>query len=260
VSRADSPAGVHVVLLDIDDTLVDTRGAFRGALFVLLGTWLPHLDAEAREAALLRWAQDPGGHFRAYTRGEIDMESQRRARIVDLHAAFGGPELSRAELADWSARYEALIQELWRLTPDALDLLDALDAAGIRVGAVTNSHRDYQVAKLTRVGLATRLPVVSCLDDLGYGKPRAEIYHHACRLLGVTPERAAYVGDELDIDARGARDAGLLGIWLDRHGSGLEPGDVAVVRTLAEVPRLLGLSRNGATPAGTDLGENQAAR
>jgi putative hydrolase of the HAD superfamily len=190
---------LRAVLLDVDDTLVDTRGAFRAAVTFVVATWLPHLDADSREAAVQHWALDPGGHFRAYTRGEVDFATQRRRRAADLHEAFGGPPL---------------------------------DDAGAR---------RYQLTKLDALGLAGSLAAVVGLDVVGVGKPDPRPFLHACGLLGVEPGEAAYVGDELDVDARAARDAGLLGVWLDRHRTGLEPGDVPVVRTLAELPRLLGL-------------------
>src|SRR5439155_12227340 len=98
------------------------------------------------------------------------------------------------------------------------------------------------VGKLAATGLGDRVPVVVGLDTVGVGKPDPRPFLHACALLAVEPGEAAYVGDELDVDARAARDAGLLGIWLDRHATGADPGgDVPVVRGLAEVPALLGL-------------------
>jgi putative hydrolase of the HAD superfamily len=232
-------ASVAAVLLDVDDTLVDTRSAFRTAILQAIDVWLPELPAERREPAVLHWAEDPGGFFRAYTRGELTMAEQRRRRVADLHAVFGGPELSGEQFDVWVAGYEAAFASAWRLLPGALELLDALAEAGLPVGAVTNASRSLQTGKLARVGLTDRLPLLACVDDVDRGKPDPAMWHRACDLLGLPPARVAYLGDELDVDARGARDAGLLGIWFDRHGSGHVPGDVPVVRALGELPRLL---------------------
>jgi len=43
---------LRALLLDVDDTLVDTRGAFRAAITSVVATWLPDLDADSREAAV----------------------------------------------------------------------------------------------------------------------------------------------------------------------------------------------------------------
>jgi putative hydrolase of the HAD superfamily len=232
---------LRAVLLDVDDTLVDTRGAFRAAITSVVAAWLPDLDADTREAAVQHWALDPGGHFRAYTRGELDFATQRRRRAADLHEAFGGPPLDDAAARRWDAGYEDAFRRAWRPCPDAPPFLAAVRAAGLPMAAVTNMLTSYQVAKVGALGLAGFLEAVIGLDVVGVGKPDPRPFLHACALLGVDPGDAVYVGDELDVDARAARDAGLLGVWLDRHGSGLEPGDVPVVRTLAELPGLLGL-------------------
>ena len=233
---------VRAVLVDIDDTLVDTRRAFRAAIAHVVREWLPHLDADDREAALQHWVHDPSGHFRAYTRGEVDFRTQRRRRAAELHAMFGGALLDPAGCERWDAGYEGAFRAAWHACPDAAGFLDALGKAGLPVGAVTNMLSDYQRDKLAALGLLARVPVVVGVEAVGVGKPAARVFHHACALLRVRPGEVAYVGDELDVDARAARDAGLLGVWLDRHGTGWVPDDVPVVRSLAEVPALLGLT------------------
>jgi beta-phosphoglucomutase-like phosphatase (HAD superfamily) len=47
------------------------------------------------------------------------------------------------------------------------------------------------------------------------------------------------------LDGEGREAAGLLGVWLDRHGSGQSPPDVPVVRSLDELPTLLGIAPAG---------------
>jgi putative hydrolase of the HAD superfamily len=233
---------VQGVLLDVDDTLVDTRACFRAAVRHVHRSWLPGLAQSRAEELLAHWVSDPGGHFRAYTRGTCDFATQRRRRAEELHAAFGGPALDDATYAAWAQGYETAFRDAYRPCPDALALLDRLEAAGLPLGAVTNAGTDLQRDKLAAVGMLHRLPVLVTVDDLGRGKPDPEVFALACRRLGLAPGECAYVGDELDVDARGARAAGLLGVWLDRHGTGLTPDDVPVARTLADVPALLGLS------------------
>lgn len=232
---------VRGVLLDIDDTLVDTRGAFAAAVGQVRRTWLPHLDDTVSGQVLARWVSDPGGHFRAYTRGECDFSTQRRRRADDLHRAFSGPPLDDAGFAAWEREYDLAFRDAWALCPDALPFLDVLARSDLPIGAVTNAEARYQRDKLARLGVLDRFGVLVGVDELGRGKPDPAVFELACRRLGLTPRECAYVGDELDLDARGARDAGLLGIWLDRHASGDTPDDVPVARTLTDVLRLLDL-------------------
>lgn len=232
---------LRAVLLDIDDTLVDTRYAFHRALAHVVETWLPHLDPEAARRAVRHWIGDPRGYFRRYTDGTLDFFTQRRLRVDDLQATFAGPALDDDAWDRWQGGYEAAFRAAWRPTADAVALLDLLVAKGLILGSVTNGETGYQLGKLEAVGLSGRLVTVVGVDVLGRGKPDAEVFRLACDRLGVSVAETAHVGDELDVDARGARDAGLAGIWLDRHGSGLTPSDVPVARGLADVPGLLGL-------------------
>jgi putative hydrolase of the HAD superfamily len=234
-------SAVRGVLLDIDDTLVDTRSAFRSAVRQVQRRWLPHLDDSGTGQLLARWQSDPGGHFRAFARGECDFGTQRRRRAEDLHAFFGGPALDEESFACWERDYEQAFRAAWVLCGDAVAFLDGLVAARLPIGAVTNAVGQYQRDKLARLGLADRFGVLVGVDELGRGKPDPEVFALACYRLGFPAGECAFVGDELDVDARGARDAGLFGIWLDRHRSGLTPDDVPVARTLADVPVLLGL-------------------
>jgi putative hydrolase of the HAD superfamily len=238
---------VDAVLVDIDDTLVDTRAAFFAAIHTVAATWLGHLPATRRDEVARRWIADVGGHFRSFTRGEISITDQRRRRAADLQGAFGGADLDDEQFAAWAAAYDAAFRTSWRLHDDALALLAALDHIGTPVGALSNSTRELSVAKLERLGLTDRLPLLVSPDDLGFGKPDPRVFHLACERLGSAPGRTAYVGDELDVDAQGARAAGLVGIWLDRRtqpapGAGRPHSDgLLVAHSLLDLPELLDL-------------------
>lgn len=232
---------VSGVLLDIDDTIVDTRSAFVEALDGVFARWMPHLDGEQRQAATLHWAGDPNGYFRAFTRGELTFTMQRRLRAEALHATFDGPGLDDAAFARWDAGYEAAFRAAWRALPDGVALVELLRARGIPFGALTNMGASYQRKKLDLVGFAA-VPILVTTDDLGRGKPDPAVFRLGCERLGLPPDRVAYIGDELDVDARGARDAGLVGVWLDRHRTGGCPGDVPVVTSLHQIPDVVQLT------------------
>ena len=262
--RADAPVATAAgrpriagVLFDVDDTLVDTRGAFADAMAEVTRVYLPHLPDERRGEVLATWRRDVGGHYRAYTRGEVSFRAQRMTRANELMAAFGGPELDDAAFDAWDVVFESAFAEAWRAFPEAADVVDALLAAGVPVGALSNAATDYQVRKLGAVGLGERVPMLVGVDVFGVGKPDPQVFLEAARRLGTAPAETLYVGDELDIDAGGAVRAGLLGAWLDRPGArrgGAHPEDpaaaraagVAVLTTLEDVLALVGLGEPAA--------------
>ena len=243
---------VDGILFDIDDTLVDTRGAFGTALATIARRYLPGVPPDRDADLVTFWRADVNDHFGRYTRGEIGQVEQRMARANELHEKFGGPVLDDAGFAAWDEVFDGGFRAAWSSHDDVDEVLDRLVTAGLHVGALTNAAVAYQADKLERTGLADRVPLLVGLDTLGFGKPDPRVFLEACRLLGTAPARTAYVGDELDIDARAALDAGLVGIWLDRPGGRrlvLPPDDlvaarragVRVITSLAELPAALGL-------------------
>ena len=238
-----SASDIAGVLLDIDDTLVDSRGAFRHALQVVGDLYLaPGFDVDDMTA---HWRADAAGWYRSHARGEITHREQRMRRANLLHEAYGGPVLDEAAYNEWDAQFEAAFRAGWRAHDDAAVLLDQLDEAGVAYGAVSNADSVYQAMKLAAVGLA-RVPMLVGVDTFGKGKPDPRVFLEGARLLGVDPALTAYVGDEKDIDAGAAYAAGLgVGVWLDRPGGHPQPGQMPPgtvrVESLSDVAAVLGI-------------------
>ncbi|EPH43493.1 HAD family hydrolase [Streptomyces aurantiacus] len=226
---------IKAVVWDIDDTIFDYAYADTTGMHA-------HLTAEGILAgygtaaeALALWKETTDRHWARFGAGEVDFESQRRDRVRD----FLGAALDDVEADAWFARYRVHYEAAWTLFPDTVPTLDAL-ADGYRHAVLSNSAQTVQDHKLRVLGVRDRFEVVLCAAELGVSKPAAEAFHAVCDELGLAPAEVAYVGDQPEIDARGARDAGLLGIWLDRNGSAQEgPSGVRRIAGLAELPALL---------------------
>jgi HAD superfamily hydrolase (TIGR01509 family) len=115
-----------------------------------------------------------------------------------------GPELM-AELHEL-VMAEALDDIVPR--PGAVDLVDALRAAGIPVAVASNSSRDFLDRVLDTAGVADRFAITVAGDEVAHPKPAPDIYLKACRLLGADP--AASVGlEDSPTGAAAAKAAGL---------------------------------------------------
>jgi putative hydrolase of the HAD superfamily len=233
---------VDLVLFDLDDTLLDHRGASRSAL----GAHLTSTGQASHEAAgFERWRALEEEHYHRYLRGEVSWQGQRRDRVREFLAPLGGPDLDDADADAWFEGFRAASQAAWRLFDDVVPCLDALGAR--RIGIITNGQEDYQRLKLAAMGLEDRLDPIVCSATEAVAKPDARIFRIACDRAGTAPDRACYVGDRLGTDAIGAADAGLLGVWLDRDGAATaaesaeaERAGVRVIHGLGELPALLG--------------------
>ena len=237
--------GAQALLLDVDDTIVDTREAMVVAGTQAAAAIWPHRPDEHRAMAQ-RYYDDPERWFPRYASGDVAFEVMRAGRLAEVAAAFGLAVPDGAHRS-YEEAYAPAFRRAQRLFPDVPDLLVAAEGASLPVALLTNSAQAPTEVKLEALDLAGRFDVVVTTDTLGFGKPDPRVYLEACRLVGVEPGRVVCIGDNLEWDVLGAEAAGLRAVWLDREGRGTsEP--VASVRALDELTAVL--DRRFGPPAG----------
>jgi len=103
---------------------------------------------------------------------------------------------------EFLANYEADLCIETTLFPGIPELLDDLDARGVRWGIVTNKVGRLTEPLVAQLGLEERAGCVVSGDTTAHSKPHPAPLLHAARELGVQPERVVYVGDDLrDVQA-----------------------------------------------------------
>jgi putative hydrolase of the HAD superfamily len=218
------------ILFDIDATLMDHEGAFRAGTAALHGHSVAHTDLADFTA---RWSAAHERNFDRFLAGELTHEEQRRARVRDTF----GESVTDAEAEQLFGVYVGAYENAWALFDDVLHCLDAL--GGYRLGVISNGQSVQQRAKLARLGIADRFAHVTVSQDCGAAKPDSRIFRHVCERCGIEPAAAVYVGDRYDVDAEGARRAGLTGIWLDRARTASLGHVGPVIHSLVELPPLV---------------------
>jgi HAD superfamily hydrolase (TIGR01509 family) len=116
--------------------------------------------------------------------------------------------------------------ECYRVYPDVEPALQALRRRGLRLGLVSN-HAWRLPELVAALGLGEFFDPIVTSARAGYRKPRPEIFRLALDAAGADPRATLFVGDDPDCDVRGAADAGLRSIWLDRkRPSSVEEGRI----------------------------------
>lgn len=191
------------ILFDADETLFD-------------------FDARAGLARLL------AGHGVDFTaRDHAEFEAVNAPLWVQFHLGqISATELQVTRFQLWSERLGVPAQQLndgfldamaevCRPLPGARELLLALRALPLKLGLITNGFTRLQRLRLERTGLAQVFDCVSISEDLGVAKPHRAIFDHTLERLDVSDrDRVLMVGDRLETDILGARDAGLKTCWL----------------------------------------------
>ncbi len=87
---------------------------------------------------------------------------------------------------------------------------------------VTNGDARHQRRKIERhVFVEWFFDVIVVEGEMGVGKPEEVVYRYALSKLGVRPEDAWMVGDNLEWDVLTPQRLGLRGVWVDAPGEGL---------------------------------------
>lgn len=221
------------IFFDLDDTLLDDRGAQDAYLPQVYAAWqhvLPHSAADFPAI----WRRALQHHFDRHIRGEHSYVEQRRARIRDV---FQAASLSDADADRRMHEFLEIYEASWRLFDDVRPVLDAL--ADRPLGVITNGTDVQQRSKLERCGIADRFTVILTSEAVGVGKPDPRIFGQAASRLNTAPDRCVHVGDDWIRDVEGARSAGLDAVWLDRRACDPDDSRVPRIATLTDLLQLL---------------------
>jgi FMN phosphatase YigB (HAD superfamily) len=211
---------IKAVLLDLDDTLVESR---TNEMFATYVTMLGDYGASFAPAELF-------GKTVLHTYVQILNSPDPTARLYDRFLPkFAANIKGDANTLDalFAAFYRECYPDLksWvRPRPETFGLLDYL------------SQKDYMAVVATNPGLpeaaisqrmtwgkipATDYPfaLITTLEDMHFGKPQAEYYEEILLRLNLDPGEAIMVGNDWEQDIIGAATAGLCTYWVTENGS-----------------------------------------
>lgn len=256
---------IKVVLFDLDETLMVEEASVDAAL------------QATGEGICERYGIDPKGFAQAVRRHARELwralptaeygQAMGIASWEGLSASFDGddPNLKTLRrlipdyrlkawaqaLADYGLHDSSLSRDLAEkfvterrkrhvLFPDAEPTLKELKKS-YRLGLITNGPPDLQREKLQATKLTRYFEIILISGELGMGKPDGRIFERALQALRVTPNEAVMVGDSLERDIAGAKEAGIFAVWVRRSGDEdpTTPTPDAVISRLRELPSAL---------------------
>ena len=133
----------------------------------------------------------------------------------------------------WSpfVRFEEYFAELfayfaspnaWTLYPEVLETLTSLNERGLILDVISNFDSRL-VRILDGLDAGEQFENIFVSSRVGYAKPDGRIFNAALSYHGLAPAQALHVGDSEINDLRGANQAGLKGILVERGKTSAAP-------------------------------------
>ena len=163
------------------------------------------LDPAIRDARRWMWEMT-----QATGRQYTTQEAIRRA-----FAQMGLPEPDRVFVEEAERVFFQPELGGYRPFPGALQLLQRLVAARIRLACISNSSSHWLIERIVdRMAFRPYLDMV--LSSAGYGriKPDPGIFRSVLNRWGIPPARAAMIGDTLEADIAGGRGVGMRTLYV----------------------------------------------
>ena len=158
------------------------------------------------------------------------------ATIIE-HMGGRGPQVVRVAeriYEQWAGNHH------FEMYDDVAPVLTELAARGLKIGAISNSHRSLDAFR-EHFRLSGVITTAVSSAEHGYMKPHRSIFDTALEQAGVAAVDSLMVGDSLKADIEGALAIGMRAVLLRRSGDfprRVPPG-VDVIRSLTELPPLL---------------------
>ena len=240
-SASDPPhPRLRWVFLDVGETMlrVTQPGATYRAILERLGYDVPAdtLDTTIRTLFRELDAVIPRQRNPDHTISS-ELAQRRRELLVEGVLERVGVDPAHAQEAAEAFRASWIGTTIFQMYPEVPPVLDALRAAGYRLGIVSNwEPRLPQLCDSH--GILSHFEFVVCSETEGYVKPHPRMFERALELAGATPDQVVHVGDSYPEDVEGARAVGIQAVLVDRAAKGRVPY-WPTIQTLDQLPPLL---------------------
>lgn len=156
-----------------------------------------------------------------YRNGYIRQEELRikRMRLSLLDFKIADESLAEA----MSTGFLDLLPSRTLLFPYTLEILQYLKAKEYQLHLITNGFEKTQHSKLHHSGLKPFFTAVITSEGSGSLKPKPEIFTYALEKAAATKSESIMIGDTLDVDILGARNAGIDQIHVNHLHHNKEP-------------------------------------
>lgn len=229
-----------VLFIDLDDTLYDfssnSLNVYR-EVYALMGydRWFNDFD----HYYTLYWQRNRE-LWALYGDNKITKDQLNAERYTYPLLKVGVPDAEAVGARFWDEAMKRLPLGAL-LMPHAREVLEYLRPR-YKMYILSNGFSELQARKMRSGGIDHYFDGVVLSEDIGVNKPHPAIFEHALRVAGVTADRALMIGDNYEVDAKGAHGAGMDQVLYNAAGITLTPEQwqpTYLIHSLLELKEIL---------------------
>lgn len=133
--------------------------------------------------------------------------------------------------------------------PNLISMLEDLKRKSIRLGMITNGKGQFQMNNVRALGIEKFFDIILVSEWEGIKKPDSAIFNRALQQLTVSAHESMYVGDHPENDIKGAKSAGMIGVWKKDRQWNHVAADF-VIDDLNELPMIVHTLNEGSSAQG----------
>ena len=125
-----------------------------------------------------------------------------------------------------------------KIFPDLIQCINDLRDMGLILGLISNINMSgKKIAE--KLGLSSYFNYVFTSEDLGCEKPNKMIFEKSLDIAKLSPSEVVFIGDQVESDILGAKNANILPILLDRHNNYENYSEVIKINNLFQLQEII---------------------
>ncbi|MDP2685815.1 MAG: YjjG family noncanonical pyrimidine nucleotidase [Aequorivita sp.] len=175
-------------------------------------------------------------YWKKFREETVTKEQLRRGRLTDTFDIFK----MKFPLDIIDALATSYIEELPvnnHLLLDTVEILEYL-VTKYNLHIITNGFQEVQYLKLNNSGIKKYFSTVTTSEEVGLKKPHPVIFEIALKKACVSPQKSIMIGDSLEADIIGAKNAGMNTLFFNYRNENVAENFFAI-NELSEIKNFL---------------------
>ncbi len=213
------------LFFDLDNTLWDFKTNSLHAMQATFGFY--HLNEKGMEFSRFFEVYNKHNHrlWDAYRKKEVKKKELTRLRF---QLTFDELDISGIDPQEMNDRYLKEMPRQTFLIEGAEEVLQKLKVAGYKMFIITNGFVEVQHKKMESSGLKPYFEKVFISEEVKVPKPGRDIFEHAIKSTNAKKSKSLMIGDDWDVDIKGALNFGIDAVFLNRFNTPFENNQSSV--------------------------------